>query len=442
MDNFDKSDIITDVAFNKNKAKFLPRNEQVLINMQLKQKLLRFVDEIKVVENRPVTMRLFDSMMNDMHGQRVKDLYSYRRDGNHIVALLCSSTPPELICAIDNHLPVSVCMGAGEVEQYTDKYTKGMCPLTRSMVGFLSTGMCVFFNLSDYVLASDFCQNIKKASTIIQEISDDLDVFCIESSITDDNKISINYSRLQEWIGKISQGKGLNKERFVEYCKLYSEIREAYKSIATLRKVQNPPIDGKNCLWIQQLFPVEEPKKLLSALKELIEELKINVDNNIGFNKNGSKKRVMLITPRIMPPFTEVFRLIENNNAIIVYEEMDMGITNINYNFGKLKDVIDHDNFFLEESVRYIMESVDKTVSFCFNDFDIDSVKNKIEEYHVDAVINYSFKNCPGMEYKTKQINELLGKEGIRSMILQSDYLEMYEKEDLYMKQINDFLDF
>lgn len=440
MENFEKSDIITKVAYNKNTEKFLPRNEQMLINNQLKQKLFRFVSEMTTEINRPEAMKLFDAMMNDMHGKRVKDLYAFRSEGNHVVALLCCSIPPELIYAIDNHIPVSVCMGAGEVESYTDEYTKGMCPLSRSMVGFQSTGMCVFFNVADYVIVSDFCNCIKKSSNIIQKISGDLEVFSTESHQTD-NKININVSSFQEWILKITQGKGFNKEKFIEYCKIYSEIRDVYKSIMSLRKIRNSPINGRNSLWIQQLFLVEEPKKLLSALKKLEDELNNNVNKNIGFNSTGAKKRIMLITPRIMPPFTEIFRIIENNNAIIVCEEWCMGISNINYNIDDLIDIVNNENSTIENSVKYIMENIDKTVCACFKDFDIEKIIKKIEEYKVDAVINYSFKNCPNMEDKTKKISELLIKNGIPSMTLQTDYLEIYEKEDMYMKKINDFFE-
>ena len=442
MKNFEKSDIINDVAFNKNKAKFLPRNEQMFINTQLKHKLLRFVDEIKSDINRPDAMTLFDGMMNDMHGKRVKDLYNYRKDGNHVVALLCSSTPPELIYAMDNHIPVSVCMGAGEVEHYADEYTSGMCTLTRSMVGFLKTGMCVFFNLADHVLASDFCPDIKKTASIVAKMTDEFKVFCIESETTDTNKIRIDYKKFNDWIDKTTDGKGLNKERFIEYCKLYSEIRDVYKSIFNLRKAPNPPLDGRNSLWIQQLFPVEEPKKLLSGLKILKLELDEKLASNIGCNACGEKKRVMLITPRIMPPFTEIFRLIENNNAIIVCEDIDMGITNINYNIDDLLDVVVFDNASFESSVRYIMEHIDKGVSSCFKEFDIEAIVSKVNDFKVDAVITYAFKNCTNMQYKTNKISELLNQRGIRSLTLQTDYLEIYEKENLYEKEIGEFLKF
>lgn len=442
MKNFEKSDIITDVAYNKNKAKFLPRDEQMRLNNLMKQKLLRFLNEMIADKDRPETMKLFDGMMNDMHGKRVKDLYAYRREGNHVVAVLCNSIPPEVVYGMGNFIPVSVCMGAGEVEPYADEFTKGMCSLSRSMMGFLKTGMCVFFNLADHVLASDLCPDIRKASTIIPKITDDLDVYCAEFQKTGNHKINLNFSGLQEWVSGISPDKGFNKEKLVEYAVLYSEIRQVYKSILSLRKNLNPPIDGKNSLWIQQLALVEEPKKLLSALKALSEELNNNVKQNIGCNPLGTRKRIMLITPRIMPPFAEIFRLIENNNAIIVCEEIDMGITNIGYNIEDWLKIINDENSTIEDSVRYIMESIDEASSSCFEEFDIERIKKHISDYKVDAVINYSFTNCKKMEIKTKSINDLLNKSNIPSMALQTGYMEIYEKEDLYMDQISSFLSF
>lgn len=406
------------------------------LNNVLKNKLVRFVLEMQAEPNRPEEMKLFDAMMNEMHGQRVKDLFNYRKEGNHVVSILCNAIPPELIYALDNHIPVSVCMGGGELESYADEDMKGMCSLTRSMVGFQRTGMCVLFNVSDYVIGSDFCSCIKKASQIIANTTDEMEVFCTESSPTDNR---VNHYGFQEWIDKITEEKGFEKDRLLEYSILYSELRATYKSIMGLRKNQNPPINGRNSLWIQQLFLVEEPKKLLSALKKLTIELNENVRRNIGYNENGEKKRILLISPRIMPPFTEIFRLVENSNAVIVAEQTCMGILNVNYDIDVLKEKI---NESMDHSVEYIMNNIDKTVCSCFSDFDIEDICKKIKENNVDAVIAYSLNNCPKMEHKTIKINELLNQRGIPSMVIQTSYLEIYEKEEIYMQEINHFLSF
>ncbi|MEI6347730.1 MAG: 2-hydroxyacyl-CoA dehydratase family protein [Bacteroidota bacterium] len=442
MDNFENSNIITEVAFNKNTAKFIPRQEQMRLNSELKNKLIRFVSEMVIEENRPASMSQFDSMMNEMHGQRVKDLFKYRREGNHIVSLLCNSIPPELIYAVDGFIPVTVCMGGGEVEQYADESAKDMCSLSRSMLGFQNSGMCVFFNVSDYVIGSDLCSCIKKSATIIQKSTTDFETFCTESNQTDHNNLDVNHLSFRDWINKTTQNKGFNRAKLIEYSSLFSEMRAIYMEISNLRKELNPPINGRNSLWIQQLFLVEEPYKLLSALKTLKEELLQNKSKNIGFNPTNKKKRILLITPRIMPPFTEIFRLIENNNAIIVYEETCMGISNINYNIDKLIETVDDVNLPIEISVKYIMDNIDKTKCSCFKDFDLEKIIQIIKDFNVDAVINYSFNNCPNMIYKINKIAQLLNESGTPSMTLQTNYLEIYEKEDIILKKINDFLDF
>jgi benzoyl-CoA reductase/2-hydroxyglutaryl-CoA dehydratase subunit BcrC/BadD/HgdB len=441
MDNFEKASIITEVAYNKNMAKFLPRDEQILLNTQLKNKLLRFVGEMVVEENRPLSMKLFDEMMNGMHGQRVRDLFMFRREGNHVVALLCNSIPPELIYAVDNFIPVSVCMGGGEVECYTDDYAKDMCSPTRSMLGFQSTGMCVFFNISDYVIGSDLCSCIKKTAGIIQQSTNDFEVFCTESNPTNKD-LNVNHLSFNDWINKITKNKGFKKEKLIEYCSLYTEIRATYHVISELRKLDNPPINGRNSLWTQQLFLVEEPKKLLNALKKLHEELILNTKENIGFNKNGTKKRVMLITPRIMPPFTEIFRLIENCNAIIVCEQTCMGISNINYNFEELLEITNDNDKSTDHAISYLLEHIDRTECSCSSDYDIGNIMHNVSDYNVDAVINYTFKNCPKMEFKTTEISKLLDNKGIPSITIHTNYLEIYENEELLIKKINNFLEF
>ena len=439
LDNFKKPSFISDVAINKTKEKFLPRNIQIDLNNVLKDKLFRFFDELKDEENRPKAMEKFDSMVNELKGQRMKDLYMYRRAGNHIVNLLCHSIPPELVYAIDNHVPVNVCMAAGELEPYADKYTEGMCPLTRSMIGLNNTGMCVFFNVADYAIGNTLCHNIKKSVEIFNETCHDLDLFLLESDQKDE-KINVDFKTMEEWVKHITEGKGFNKESFIKYAKLYTEIREMYKSIRALRKVANPPINGKNSLWIQQLLLVSEPNDLLASLQTLKAELENNIKNNIGFNPTGKKKRVMLITPRIMPPFAEIFRVIENVDAVVVCEEMCMGVTNITYNIDTLIEIVNDESKTFEDAAKYILETIDQSECSCSNGFNSERILNRIEEYKVDAVINYSFVNCPCMGNKTKGIHDLLIQKGIPSMNFSSNYIEIYDNADLYMDKIKTFL--
>lgn len=440
MKNFDKAEIITDVAYNKRKSHFLPKDEQMRLNNAMKEKIVRFASEMITEKERPQAMTLFDEMMNGMHGQRVKDLYQYRREGHHIMALLCNSIPPELIYALDGFFPVSVCMGAGEVEPYADNYTRGMCSITRSMIGFLHTGMCVFFNLADYVLGSDLCPSIRRATDLVGKTSDDFEVHCLQMTKMPEGKVKFNFDDFHAWVMKITNGKGLNKDKLVEYSRLFCEIRDDYQAVLDFRKHHNPPINGKNSLWIQQLALVEEPRKLLSALKELKGELLFRLEQGIGYDPDMNRKRVMLITPRVMPPFGQIYRLIEKTGALIVCEESDMGITNINYDLKTFLDLTGQKKNQIERAVTYMMECIDRNSSSCLPGLEVERLIHKIKEYKVDAVVNYSFRNCPTMEEKTNRIDYLLKEKGVASFRLVTDYMEIYEKETYYLNKLNSFL--
>ncbi|MGM0376089.1 MAG: 2-hydroxyacyl-CoA dehydratase [Bacteroidota bacterium] len=440
MKNFEKSEIIREAAFNKNEAKFLSRDEQMRLNSQMREKLMRFVNEMTSEENRPAAMKLFDRMMNEMHGKRIKDLYAYRREGNHVVTLLCNSIPPEIIYAMGSFIPVSVCMGAGEVEPYAGEETKDMCSITRSMTGFLKTGMCVFFNLADHVLASDLCPNVKKVSDIVREYSDEFEVYCLETHKDEQGEISIDSPGFRNWVDRVTEGKGFEVERLVEYAKLYSEIRKNYRAVLDTRKNLNPPLNGKNSVWIQQVALVEEPHKLLESLKQLYAELIQNVETNIGYDPYGTQKRVMLISPRIMPPFAEVYRVIEACHAVVVCEETDMGITNIEYPIDDVIEMSRQAKPDVEEMVKYIAESLDKTSSSCIEAFDPIKILNKVEDFHVDAVVAFSFDKCRIMEEKTKNICQMLMNNGIDAMTLNAGYIEMYQNEYAYKDMIKRFL--
>lgn len=428
MKNFEKADIISQLAINKNKSKFLPKNEQMVINNQLKDKLLRFLVEMQSCQCRPAAMKIFDGMMNEMHGQRVKDLYGYRKEGNHVVAIIDSQLPPELIYGIDKFVPVGVCMGAGEVEKYADHFTRGLYSPFRSMIGFMTTGMCVFFNLSDFILGSNLSKSLKEATEIISKITSDFNVFCVNYHKSSD-ETKLEYEEFVGWVGKISEGSGFNRERFIEYAKLYASIRTEYKRITELRTHSNPPLDGCNTLWIQQLYPVEEPYKLLSALESLRKELEENIVNGIGYNIGQTRKRVLLITPRIMPPFTEIYRQIENNGGLVVCEHTDMGITNIDYQLDHLLCMAQGEMWNLEMAIRYVAESINRSDSSSFPSFSEKRLMQSIKNFNIDAVVCFNFMGSTEMDQKIVDITKYLHNEGIPVKTLRSDYLDMYQSE-------------
>lgn len=440
MKNFEKPEIIREVAFNKNEAKFLSRDEQMRLNSQMKEKLMRFVNEMTSEEVRPPSMKLFDGMMNEMHGKRIKDLYAYRREGNHVVTLLCNSIPPEIIYAMGNFIPVSVCMGAGEVEPYAGEETKDMCSITRSMTGFLKTGMCVFFNLADHVLASDLCPNVKKASDIVREYSDEFEVYCLETHKNEQGEVSIDYPGFRDWVDRVNEGKGFDVERLLEYAKLYSEIRRNYRAVLDTRKNPNPPLDGKNSIWIQQVALVEEPHKLLESLNQLYTEVIENVEKNIGYDPDGTQKRVMLISPRTMPPFADIYRLIETCQAVVVCEETDMGVTNIDYNIDDLIEMGRPDDPDAGKMVKYIAEGLDQTSTSCIEAFDRLKILEKVKDFHVDAVIAFSLDKCQIMEEKTKNVCQMLNNTGVDAMTINSGYMELYKNEYALQDKIKRFL--
>ena len=440
MKNFEKSDIIRDVAYNKNKARFLSRDEQMQLNKVMKDKLMRFVTDMHSEDIRPRAMRLFDDMMNEMHGKRIKDLYAYRRAGSHVVTLLSNSIPPELVYAMGHFIPVSVCMGAGELEPYAGEETQEMCSLNRSMIGFLKTGMCVFFNLADHVLASDLCPQIRKTSEIIRDYSDELEVYCMEIHKDDRGGVSVNVSDLLEWVNKVTEGRGIDLDKLLEYAELFSEIRSTYKDILDFRKNLNPPLNGKNSIWIQQVALVEEPRKLLQSLQQLYSELAQNVHQNKGYDPDQQKKRVMLITPRNMPPFAELYRLVESYDALVVCEEIDMGITNIDYDFGILEELVNDNagDHYPEEVIQYITKSLDVNSTSCMAHFDEEKILRKVRDFQVDTVILFAFYQCPVMQKKTKNIFNLLKVHEVPALELYANYLDVYEQE--FFEKIRQFL--
>lgn len=437
MDNFKQSDLITQVAFQKDKKRFIPKNQQIEINRQLGNRIIQFAKKMNQIAERPHSMLQFDQIMNDIHGKRVKDLYQHRKNGGHIIALLCHAIPPELIYALENHIPVNICMGAGEVEKYGDQYTQGLCPIARSIAGFFISGMCVFLNLSDTLFGNNRCDILKKTANMIDSISNEIELFLIKS---DSKQGGIDFNSFQQWIDKEPKKRKLDRQNLIKYATLFSEIRETYTQIMASRKENNPPIDGKNSLWIQQLYLVAEPHQLLLALKNLKNELDQNIVNNIGYNPDHSKKRVLLITPRMMIPFTEIYSIIEECNAIIVAEEICMGISNTQYDLNHLLETNELKESKIEDLINNITGGLSQSECSCHDDYNPIKLQEKITQYHIDAIIHFSFTNCSCMINKEHKITDECKKCSIPSLTIESDYLNVYQGAEKLREQMNNFL--
>jgi benzoyl-CoA reductase/2-hydroxyglutaryl-CoA dehydratase subunit BcrC/BadD/HgdB len=87
-----------------------------------------------------------------------------------------------------------------------------------------------------------------------------------------------------------------------------------------------------------------------------------------------------------------------------------------------------------------MLNSLDRSECSCHNGFDKEKIMKKIEDYKVDAVVNFSFSSCPYMEEKTQSIHKFLTAQGVPALNFVTNYMEIYENDASYIKKITEFL--
>lgn len=433
MKNFKNSKIINESRINKSRKNTLPIEHQSAINKKLYEKVMRFLNEIQSEPARIGELSEIDTMFEQMHGKRIKDLMHMRKQNKRVVSLFCHAVPPELFYAQADTVSVSICCGGAELERYADSELPDACSLSRSLLGFLNTGMCVFHNVANHAVNVKACHSfcsLKHAKAL------KTDKFKAENL---SNNSTAQFARELDGYIKQNALNGLKTENLLETAKLYHEIRSVYNKISEVRKSDNPPLSGKDMLWMYQMYLTVEPLYLLDTLQIIFKGLQEADVNGKGYNPHGLKKRVLLLTARHMPPYTQLFRITENAGGIVVKEMMCTGVHNVNYRLDKLRELCRNKTFADREIIEYMVASPAVNDLACSSEIDEAQLLQTIRDYNAEAVICFAFDNCPTGIEKTERVGAIL-KNKLPVYIVNTDYEDTYEREDEITEGIKRFL--
>ena len=430
MEHHKKHNIIKEIAVGKDLQRFLPEEEIAQMNKSLYKKLTLLLDDFKKDSQRPQSMSNIDKRFEETHTVFLTGLKTFREQGGNVLNVFCNAVPPEVYYAAANTIPITSCMGASELEEYAPKEMCNACSLGKSLAGFLNSGVCTFQNVANYAINIKACHSFEALSEVDRNIG--IEIFNVEKDKEVDN------SGLLSFLKNISEEE-LDGDRFVEYSKLYNNIRQLYREINSLRKLPNPPIKGLDAMWMQQLYLATNPKKLLDSLTAILEDLKKRVEQNIGYNSDKTKKRILLIANRNTAPYSQSYRLIENAGGIVVKEHTCMGVEKGNYDVDLVSKMVTEGGM-TEKVIAQTMKSNDPTAMACETDFNEKLLLQEIEEYKIDKVITFALASCLPMEAKQNKLSKFFEERNIAQLRLNVSYHDTYENESNLEQQIKTFL--
>ena len=310
-------------------------------------------------------------------------------------------------------LPIPLCGGSGWSVDYADKmFPRDICPIIRSTFGMAFSGTCPYKTLKDFALGETTCDAKKKTWDLLGFKV--LEVPQMKEKT--DRALWLNeVYKFKDWMENLS-GVKVTPEKLMNNIKLVNRRRKVLKRINELRKNENPPISGLDALLISQVSLSQDINNFIKAAEELADELEERVKMGISAYENGGVRVMMAGTPSPLGN-AKVHYVVESSGMQIVVDESCTGL--------RYYDVLVDENCTdLDSMIEAIADRYFTIDCACFspNRERMENVVKVARDYNVKGVVQNILSFCHGFNIEAKAVENALGKTGIQSLKIVTDY--------------------
>lgn len=341
---------------------------------------------------------------------------NFKDKGYNVVGTFCTFTPWELVEAA-GAIGISVCSVSDETTEEAEAHLpKNLCPLIKSSYGFALTNKCPYIYFSDLILGETTCDGKKKMFELLGEIKN---THIMQLPPSNQGEASFNMWKAEMIKVKERLEKDFNveitEEKIKEAIKIKNEERKAAEEFYALGKLCPPPI------WGYDMQKVLEGIAYTMDRREGIQNLR-NLTEKIRKEYEAGKKPVPENAPRILITgcpsggvADKVVKTIEDNGAVVVCYENCGGVKEKRKLVREDIDPIDA----LTEKYLSIPCSVMSP-----NDGRMDLLKELIEEYNVQGVIDITLQACHTYAIETFNVKNTVNKKDIPYLNIETNYSE------------------
>lgn len=372
---------------------------------------------IDTQKNRPNKIGFFDFVVSDIHGIRIEELQEAKKKGQKVVGTFCLYVPDEIIIAL-NAISVGLC-GGTNFSNYAaeDVVPANLCPLIKSAVGFALGNICPYFNSLDLLIGETTCDGKKK---IWEALDKYFNLHVIETTQCKDRLAAREHfkAELITFIKELEKltGNTLTTEKFKDAMIKIEKKRNQIRRVYETRKVDPPPISGKDALLVSQIAFYDDPDRQIQMVGELADELEQRIRDGKGVVENGTKRILISGTPMAIPNW-KLHHLLETSGAVVVVEETCTGTRYFESKLNISGNTVD-------ELLENIVDRYLNINCACFtpNNARVDDIKRLVKEYNVDGVILYSLSFCQPYIIESINIEKQLKDLGIPTISIETDY--------------------
>lgn len=362
--------------------------------------------------NRPPAMAYFDSVVAEIHGDRIRELLAHKANGGKVIGTFCVYVPDELILAA-GAIPVGLCGGAQfSIPDAEAVLPRNLCPLIKSFFGFKVSKLCPYFESCDLLVGETTCDGKKKVWEILGELAP-VHVMELppkkgprEQAIWLD-EIAILKSKLEELTGVT-----ITAERLAEGIRLVNERRKALKRLSDTRRHAPAPISGKDALLVNQIAFYDDVARFTQTVNVLAQQCEERAAKG-----TPPQPRLLVSGCPMAIPNWKLHYIAEAAGAIIVGEE---SCTGSRY----FENLVDESQTSIDGMMQAIAERYLKTNCACFtpNDARAQDVIRMATDLEADGVIHYTLQFCHTYNIEGIQVEKALKAEGIPVLRIESDY--------------------
>lgn len=367
-------------------------------------------------ENRPPAMAYFDSVVAEIHGDRVRELLEHKARGGKVIGTFCVYVPDELLYAA-GAIPVGLCGGAQfSIPDAEAVLPRNLCPLIKSFVGFKLSKLCPYFESCDLLVGETTCDGKKKTWEILADYAP---VHVMELPHRKGemerelwlSEIRALRSRIEELTGNV-----ITPETLAGGIRTANAKRLALSRLHETRRSSPSPISGKDALLVSQIAFYDDAERFTKTVNSLAEQCEERVVEGVGVVSADAPRLLVSGCPMAIPNW-KLHHVVESAGAVIVGEE---SCTGTRY----FENLTDETKTTLEDQMKAIADRYLKTNCACFtpNDGRIEQIIQLARSTNAKGVVYYSLQFCHTYNLEAVRVEKALRDAGIPMLKVEDDY--------------------
>ncbi|MDO6993730.1 double-cubane-cluster-containing anaerobic reductase [Brachyspira innocens] len=334
--------------------------------------------------------------------------------GRNVVGIFCTYTPREIIYAADA-LSVSLCSTSEEtIPEAEKRLPKNLCPLIKSSYGFAITDKCPYMYFSDLIVGETTCDGKKKMYELLGEVKD---THVMQLPHTRNSySFELWKNEIKELIKKLEEkfNVEITEEKLKDAIKLCNEERNVMKEFFSLAKLVPSPVKGT------EMHDVMNSSNFKFDKKEFFEEIR-KTTQNMKERYDKGETPFTKDTPRILITgcptggvVDKVIKQIEEIGGSVVCIENCVGTKNFEM-------LVDEENKDPIEAIaeRYINIPCSIMTP---NDGRMERIKQYIEDYKVDGVVDVTLTACHTYAIETEKVRRTVEGLGKSYLAIETNY--------------------